>query len=513
MTGAAATRAKVSRRRMSAVALLTILAAAAGLRLFSIADEAVWYDEVISIEHLADAASLPDYLARVHPRSPAPPFYFVTQYAWAQAAGPSVLAARLLSVLYSVAGLAMLFVLTRRLLTPKVALIATAWTALLIWHVYHAQGIRFYALTHLFTLITIYTFVRLVEQPASRSWLTAETAASALMVWTHPHTALLFAVLGVYLLAYRRANPSLIAAWMLLHGFVAASLIAYLAVIDREAAYALTGWIDKPGLFGPDPSAETFAEAISGLMPLAPTNPAGEALLPLRPVFWSALILLTAGGAFGGAVAIRRNTRGIAGDHAAPIAAREKTAFLLLWLLLPPAMAFLLSYVWQPVFLGRYLLYAAFPAYILLGAFLATRSRRWVIAAFFAVLITYDALFYYPGPIRTPFDDVAAVIVRDPAPVEAVYVDNMLLAEPLAYYWNEDGPEIVSTIELEALEERLMAGEGPGASSRWLVFSLPHRFRYWQRRLPELGVPHRVHDFPAGRPVYVIEIPPASGPR
>jgi hypothetical protein len=481
------------------IILTAILAAALGARLISLTHEAVWYDELIIVVPL-DSPNVVEYLRNALPRNPVPPGFIITEYFWSRLAGTGVAALRVWPLLCGITGLGVLFMLTRRLLGERTALFATLWVSFVYWHIHYSQEIRFYPLSSLFALLSVWTFVEWAVAPRPAR-LALHILVNVCMVWTHPLTAFLCVAQATFLLLFRRNHLRILAAWFGLHFLLALSLAAFVGFLNQDAAFAQTAWIPRPTLWGGPPSVKELVSMISGVFPSPPTNAAGCALLGVQPWTGSALIALHV-------AAVVYGVRGILRPRAAPASTppgalppRETAALLVLWLILPPVFVFIASYLWRPMFIVRYVLFASFPAYILLAHFLAARPRA-VMAAALALLIAHDALFYFPGPMRAPFDQVAAAIQKQSAAPPEIYLDDMLSAPSIEFYWRGPKPQFLRPTELEKMTQ---AAATPGVEV-WLILTDRERFERRAKFLRKDGITIATRKFAAGRTLWTIHV-------
>jgi mannosyltransferase len=378
------------RLRLSVI-LFGIVLVALALRVYRLADESPWWDEVASLRHLG-APTVTDFLRLEHSSDPfMPPVYFVLEYYWAHFVGPSVLSLRLLSVILGLLGVLMMFVVTRRLYGAAAGLVAALCMALSMTHIYYSQEIRVYPLMVLLTLVSVYALLRGEESRQVR-WWAAHFTVNALLAFTHIVTVLLFIAEGCFL-AYRRRSLRVVAAWTLPHAAIAALLLAWLIGVGAMGGQKAVSWIVAPGLrdivmvllvfAGGRPSNENPASHLPTGVTL---DWALGAILSLVIVWFAAKVL-----------ALRGKTL------REPLGDRTSLCLLLLWLLLPPSFLIIVSYAWKPCFVYRYVLYSSLPLYILVGGAFSVMRRRWtagLLGCVLLILSAYQLSALSIGPFR-----------------------------------------------------------------------------------------------------------------
>src|SRR5262245_14347853 len=107
--------------------LAVILAVALALRLWNVCAQPYWGDEVLSLDiarHVSDDGEMVRYLSQVEFH---PPLYYIILHPWIRLFGESTGATRALSVAFSLANVALVYVFGKRLFSSyKAGLYAAA---------------------------------------------------------------------------------------------------------------------------------------------------------------------------------------------------------------------------------------------------------------------------------------------------------------------------------------------------------------------------------------------------
>lgn len=138
------------------------------LRLYNLDTEGFWTDEAFSVLH-AGQPSLALVVAGVAQTEAAPPGYYVLLHYWMQSFGNTVFIIRLLSVIFSVLAVVMLFLLVRLLSNTKVALLASLFMSITMLQIEYAQEARMYALFTFLSLASAYFFARWYKKEDNNS--------------------------------------------------------------------------------------------------------------------------------------------------------------------------------------------------------------------------------------------------------------------------------------------------------------------------------------------------------
>ncbi|NLV73494.1 MAG: hypothetical protein GXY52_02245 [Chloroflexi bacterium] len=252
------------------------------LRLHRLGEPVLRWDEGWSLAH----ASLPwRDLVRIGMQEWHPPLYIALLKLW-RAAGNSAWWLRLLSVLFSLTGIPLVYLLGRDWSGDRrVGLMSAFFMAVYPLVIYYAQVTRMYALAATSLVLTAWCLERAVALPSWRRWI-ALVAAALTALYTFYLSA--WALLGLWIygmLRYPKRALGLLAAGVaLLAGYLPWLWLSFKTV---------SGWLGEVSLFGPGAWQETLANIPPALQGLAFTYAA-------RPYVWLALVVIVVAGLIAG---------------------------------------------------------------------------------------------------------------------------------------------------------------------------------------------------------------------
>jgi hypothetical protein len=300
-----------------------------------------------------------------------PPLSYLLLKAWIAIGGTSLLWVRLLPFTLSVAALAPLFLIFRKLaLSPPARVLSLALIAVNDYQVFHARYVRSYSLLFLLSLMSLYLFLEWLEEGGGRK-LAALILANILLVYAHYYgwTIVLVEAAAVALWARHRLKQFLLAATTVVAAFVPWLLAALESVAARGGLRQNLSWIQRPGLR----DLLWFYAGLSG--PLAP--------IPLASAMSLACLTFVAAG-------LPRVFRGVATPRDA-----LRLRVLVLAATLPPALSFAASNLLpESVWGSRHLIVSAVPYMILLAVSvcgLRPAALRHVAAVLVAAWLTWGA--------------------------------------------------------------------------------------------------------------------------
>jgi 4-amino-4-deoxy-L-arabinose transferase-like glycosyltransferase len=359
---------------VAALALLAIVLLALGLRLYRLDAQSLWYDEAFSV-YLArmDLAEITSRTAE----DIQPPLYYYLLSAWLELFGDSENALRGLSLMFGVLSVPLAYALAWQLLRSHLAgLLAALFLAVSPLHVWYGQEVRMYTLLTFLCMLSSY-FLLLVVQTENKwesvgLW-TAYTVTSVASMYAHYFAFFVLVFQGLYLLLVwweRGLRPTRLIVGGLVSGSVV--VLAYLPwlphLVTRYGA-DLSYW---PGQLKLHEALIDIVlsfiggESISEPIGLVLAVGFGFVfLLCLTTLLLHASRLVT--GTF------RQQPQGSREEHwplltgdTSPDADDYPLAFLLLYLLVPPALILVVSY-YSPKFNARYMM-VSHPAFLIILA-------------------------------------------------------------------------------------------------------------------------------------------------
>ena len=173
-----ATRACTNLDRLGpAWVLLAVLLLGFGLRVYRLGDQNIWWDEGHAV--WAARQSL-DRVTDITAHDVHPPLYLWLLHGWLRWAGDSEFSVRYLSMIGGMLTVALAYVVARRLVGQRAALLATLLVAIARFHIWWSQEARMYIWATFFVLLSIYFLIRLRHGGALVWWLYILSSAAAL---------------------------------------------------------------------------------------------------------------------------------------------------------------------------------------------------------------------------------------------------------------------------------------------------------------------------------------------
>jgi hypothetical protein len=446
------------KERLAKALAVAVILVAATLRLINLNFHSLDLDESVSVwlaqkptgELIANTLNLA--------WDPHPPGYYVMLKGWMALFGSGEFSVRLLSALFGVGLVWLVYLVGSRLLDPWVGLIASALTAvspLLIWL---SQEVRMYAPVATLTLGSVYCLLRALDERRPGWWFGYVFLALA-GCYCHLFASLLLPVAAVYVLLRGWHHRSL---WLVGALAIGAVAVSYLP-------FAWNAW--RAGQVAPEINVYPDLDLGEQIYALAQSFTTRFVRDPPRWL-WIPLLLL--------APTVLVGIWPVNGQDSGKTH-RLPRVLLLVWLAIP-----LLAFFWinarRPAFNPKYLV-VIIPAFWLAIAAGIAQTRRWgawlVLPALLPPLILSGMGWQYvwnPTVLREDWRTTADYVARHATDEDQVFVHLHYARIPFEYYY--DGPADV----FAPLGSRPPASEDldgllapySGANVLWLVQAQEH---------------------------------------
>ncbi len=396
--------------------LVGILLLAAILRSLGISTRGIIYDDAFSF--FLSGRSIPEIIGGTAADTMPPLYYFLLHF-WQQVSH-DLWWLRLLSLLFSLGIVLVLYLLVSQLFDRKAGLWAAFFAAISPLQFYHAQDIRMYALLALLQLLYAWFFARIWMNAGRRqsvNWIGLILSGAAAM-YTH-NLAIFFLAVPDLVLAIKRQ-------WRLLGKILAAQAVIGIAALPwlvmvpgQVAKIQRAFWTVPPGV-----------SQIINAIAMSTTDWPLDGIWLMVALYLSLLIFIFISWEVGRTIwdLIRKKDLGY-------------SRILLVGLaVVPPVLLFATSYITRPVFVPRGFLASAV-IYLAIAGALVVRKWPKPISVIVAVGLASAAVIGLPHQVtfdnfpRSPFQEAGRFLNSQVKPGELVLHDNKLSFFPMEYFW------------------------------------------------------------------------------
>jgi len=219
------------------VMLLVVMLIGTILRMYQLSSESLWYDEIRSIRYVKQG-----FLTILLRPYTIPPLYHILLKLWSGCFGYSPYSLRLLSVIFSILSIALIFKLGKVLYDERTGLYSAFLLAISPLHIFYAQETRNFSLAVFLTLLTVLSFINLLIYRRKRDYVYF-SVCEILLLLTHYYAPFLVVCLNAYFLVEIK-NKKDRAGWLVSQSLVAALFLPFAVMLIRN-----WGTIRKFGIF------------------------------------------------------------------------------------------------------------------------------------------------------------------------------------------------------------------------------------------------------------------------
>ena len=356
--------------------VVLIFVTGAFLRTHRIGNQSVWYDESVSVQ--IAASSLHDIVSGRVKDLGNPPLYWITLHFWSGLFGTGEVSIRLMSALFGIITLYLVYRLGLLLFSGQIARLALFLLAISPFHIYYAQEARTYSLLTLLCTLSYLFMVKYLRSEKTR-YLCLYTFAAFLSLYSHYFAGFVILAQNLFLLFFREKYKKLLLRW-------AVSQVAIAAGFSLLWLPSLAGQLTAEGNLGR--SAESWYRHLIATPFICSV---GKTLVwkssPFSHVVaYMALFAVTFLPAFVlGIAKLRKN--------------REAFALFGLWLFVPILVPLIISVLLFPLYNSTYIIMSSIPYYFVLGLGIlnlpAARLRGLLVAAMAGMCIVSVMNYYH----------------------------------------------------------------------------------------------------------------------
>ncbi len=386
----------------SKILLALILILGTVIRLFRLGYQSEWNDEALSV-NIAKGTVEQILTNQFHSRHP--PGYYLLLHYWLNWFGDSEMILRLLSAITGIISLFVMYQLAKRLFTTQTALVATAVTAFMPFHLFYSQETRSYSFVFLFSALLMLAHVEIWQGKSNRWWFVYLLTGIAGM-YTHYFFALIIGTMGLYFLVrwwQERTGPS----WRAFIATHTAMVILYLPMLSWVLSEAEQGDYNE------------VTVELAGYLSLPLTFTVGQFLPQILIMVGFGLILFLV------IITLLQSVRAL-----------KQTASESPWLIfslmgywVPVTLLYIVSIIWLPLTTPR-LMITAVPGLYLFLAWGATMTKEktfnliLVLALIVIGLIADYNWLFNPLYQRTPIEEFVALLEEQVQPDERIIYAN-----------------------------------------------------------------------------------------
>ena len=203
------------------ILLIFILILGSFLRIYKLGDESFWFDESAimyvtrqnALDIIMDIYTTTRLAPEYFETGGTPPLYYVLANYWTKLIGLNEFKLRLLSALFGIISIYMIFLIGKMVFDYRVGLVSAFILSINYMHIYYSQEARAYSLIILLTLLIVYFLLNALKQNKALYWI-AYVSCSTMLIYTHYFGFFIlffeFLFLLIFFKEYRKYSKSII---------------------------------------------------------------------------------------------------------------------------------------------------------------------------------------------------------------------------------------------------------------------------------------------------------------
>lgn len=424
------------------IEIVSVLCIALILRVYTLGSKSLWLDEFYSVTIRAPLTGIAQFSAQ----DPHPPLYYYLLHYWVEIFGNSPIDVRLLSALFGVAAVFMMYKLGTEMVNTRVGLISAILIAVSPMYILYSRQARMYSLYVFLSISSFYFFSKVLKQKRGTADVAGYIIITVLLLYTHVFALWLVAAQNIYLLIHHQRitqehNLSLkkwgglqidigilFFPWLL--RFINQVLSVIMTTEGKRADGFDISWITTPT---PSSILHTF-QVFSGLVKFYPfdqsANATVESSLMVLLIFTMVVV----------SVILRMGLKKMSKDQISV----QNIHLCALWIGIPIIGTYIISYLIEPIYASRFLIAASGGLYLLVAIGIS-RFRSDVIQIVLIGLIVTGSLFsanvYYETDSREDWKGASNYIENNSGSNDVILIVRSF-RDPVDYYFDQSHPDI-----------------------------------------------------------------------
>lgn len=356
------------------------------------------------------------------------PLYHLLLHSWQMVFGTDVSAARILSLIFFLLCIPMMYVLGRLCYGSRIALFATTLLAISPFMNWYGNEIRMYSLFVFIVLVNQYFFVNIFKNNQKWAWI-GFTISAIFGMYTHYFFFLILFTDALFYFYNRRlfASDSF-------RKFLDISAFLFLLFLPWIIYVFSLGQVSNASPLLPIPTTinifNTFSEFLFGFQ----TDHLNTILVSL----WPLTILLVF-------LALRKNKK-----------LTSESIYFVLAFILPNVLAFIVSLTLRPIYLTRYLIFTIPPMYLIISWMVSTYPRKLAILVRTVLIVVMVAMLFNEAisattPVKENYRGAVEYLKTNAKATDVIVVSAPFTIYPVLYYYN--GPSTITTLPVWNMRE------------------------------------------------------------
>jgi len=420
--------------------LLATIALAVILRIYDLGAESLWFDEIGTIDRSTRSLAylfIGDHIG---------PLYHLVIRLWVPIFGVSEISVRLPAVIFSIGSLILTYKVGTYLFSKKIGLISTFLLALSPFHIFYSQDSTNYSLFIFCVLLSMWFFIKSLDNKTDSGIIVCYVLASILALYTNLLSVFVIFIQNIFFLIKRPYSLKrwFVAQLIILFCFLAwcIPLVSHYIVAESTFFQARIGWI-------PEPSFSTLVDTVKTFCYGGPRYGGLDCFVIVPQWVGIVLCFLLSVLFFLGLFSIGKYFY---------------ISFLGVWIFLPMSVLLLVSVIFTPVYMIRYIFFSLPAVYIIIAKGVERVKNKFLqlgILFLITVLMIVPISIYYTKNIKIPWKKVTEYIGNNLNSEDIIIISEPSRAQIFGYYGKTGAKYLKDSRKWNvALRENLQLLEG-----------------------------------------------------
>lgn len=442
--------------------MLFLLLFAILIRIYDLSGESLWLDEGISIRRskLSLIEIVFELITNVHP-----PLYFFILHYWMLIFGDSEFSVRFPSVIFGLCSIFMIYKLGSAISNRTTGLISALLLCFSVSHVQYSQEARGYSLMVFLSIISMYSFVRFLEEK-EKVYRLGYILSSTLLLYTHNYGLLVILAQNIFLfttyIITKKSFKFDFKRWISLQGILILLYLPWISILAFQII-SIQGvyWIPQPNIMMIYKTFLKYAGSKNLLFTFL--------FILIVSIFFLMKTKLSN-------TLIKHKKRN---KYNHDLQEGNKILLLITWLLISIIIPFLVSQILAPIYQIKYTISASVAFYILIAIGIEKIKIKYVKAFFIILIIVFsmcNLYKYYIEINKQQWRDSVKYLEMNAKSGDIVLcIPHYILDSAINYYSKRDDlyklPINIKSEKLDAKEKEKLDHEIKKHKKIWLIIS------------------------------------------
>lgn len=225
------------------ITICTILILAAGLRMYGLTRQSLWYDEANGVRIAEKSFSA--IISELQERDVSPPLHYFVLHIWIKIFGSGELSVRSFAALFGILLIPVVCYIGSSMFNRRVGIISAFMASISQFHIAYSQEVRMYSMLALLGLLSMFFLHKAITTNNRASWM-AYVLCTVLTIYTHNYGLFIAASGVVFFIVYATTQKVKWKIFLIAQGIIAVCYVPWLPILlMRQFRSKENDWIPQ----------------------------------------------------------------------------------------------------------------------------------------------------------------------------------------------------------------------------------------------------------------------------